>query len=202
MELAEQAGLSRLLDEHVRFVCERVKSGAANPTGKLTAIIAGMAAGADSIDDLDVVRAGGMKQLFGGVYAAATLGIFLREFTHGHTRQLQAVLRKHLVALAAHTRVLAGIDQHCFLDIDSLLRPVYGHTKQGASFGHTKIAGKTVLRRGLSPLAVTISTAVAAPVLAGVRLRAGRAGSSRGATSMVTEALNTAIAAGAIPATL
>jgi hypothetical protein len=47
MELAEQAGLSRLLDEHVRFTNERVKSGAANPTPKLTSVIAGMAAGAD-----------------------------------------------------------------------------------------------------------------------------------------------------------
>jgi hypothetical protein len=88
LELAEQAGLSRLLDEHVRFVDERVKSGAANSTPKLTSIIAGMAAGADSIDDLDVIRSGGMRKVFGGVYAAATLGIFLREFTHGHTRQL------------------------------------------------------------------------------------------------------------------
>jgi hypothetical protein len=59
LELAEQAGLSRLLDEHVRFSCERIKSGAANPTPKLTSIIAGMAAGADSIDDLDVIRSGG-----------------------------------------------------------------------------------------------------------------------------------------------
>jgi hypothetical protein len=64
-----------------------VKSGAANPTPKLTSIVAGMAAGADSIDDLDVIRSGGMKQLFGGVYACATLGIFLREFSHGHVRQ-------------------------------------------------------------------------------------------------------------------
>lgn len=86
LELAEQAGLSQLLDEHVRFVEERVKSGAANPTPKLTSIIAGMAAGADSINDLDVIRCGGMKQVFGGVYASATLGILLREFTHGHTR--------------------------------------------------------------------------------------------------------------------
>ena len=108
MELAEQAGLSRLLDEHVRFVDERVCSGAANPTPKLASIIAGMAAGADSIDDLDVVRAGGMKRLFDGVYAASTLGILLREFTHGHTRQLQAVLRRHLVALARRTPILAG----------------------------------------------------------------------------------------------
>jgi hypothetical protein len=197
LELAEQAGLSRLLDEHVRFACERVKSGPANPTPKLTSIIAGMAAGADSIDDLDVVRCGGMTKVFGGVYAAATLGIFLREFTHGHTRQLSAVLRRHLVALATQTPVLDGIDGRVFIDIDSLLRPVYGHAKQGASFGHTKIAGKSILRRGLSPLAVTICTETAAPVVAGVRLRAGRAGSAKGAASMVTEAINTATDAGA-----
>jgi Transposase DDE domain group 1 len=174
-----------------------VTSGAANATAKLTAIIAGMAAGADSIDDLDVIRAGGMKKVFGGVYAAATLGILLREFTHGHTRQLAAVLRRHLVALGRQTPILAGIDQRAFIDIDSLLRPVYGRAKQGASFGHTKIAGKAILRRGLSPLAVTICTDAAAPVLAGVRLRAGRAGSAKGAASMLTEAINTATAAGA-----
>lgn len=197
MELAEQAGLSALLDEHVRFTSERVKSGAANPTPKLTSIIAGMAAGADGIDDLDVIRSGGMKKLFGAVYAAATLGILLREFTHGHVRQLAAVLRRLLVALAGRTPLLSGISERAFIDIDSLLRPVYGKAKQGASFGHTKLAGKNILRRGLSPLAVTISTDTAAPVLAGVRLRAGRAGSSRGAASMVTEAINTAIEAGA-----
>jgi hypothetical protein len=140
-----------------------------------------------------------MKRLFDGVYAAATLGIFLREFTHGHTRQLSAVLRKHLVALAARTPVLDGIGDRVFIDIDSLLRPVYGHAKQGASFGHTKIAGKTILRRGLSPLAVTIATPTAAPVLAAVRLRAGRAASGKSAASIVTEGINTAIATGADP---
>jgi hypothetical protein len=199
MELAEQAGLSRLLEDNVRFACERVKSGAANATPKLTSIIAGMAAGADSIDDLDVIRSGGMKKLFGGVYACATLGILLREFTHGHVRQLGAVLRRFLVALAARTPLLGGITDRAYIDIDSLLRPVYGKAKQGASFGHTKLAGKSILRRGLSPLAVTISTDTAAPVLAGVRLRAGRAGSAKGAASMVTEAINTAVEAGAQP---
>jgi Transposase DDE domain group 1 len=202
MELAKQVGLSGLLDEHVRFTSERVKSGAANPTPKLTSIIAGMAAGADSIDDLDVIRSGGTKKLFGGVYACATLGILLREFTHGHVRQLSAVLRRLLVALAARTPVLTGITERAYVDIDSLLRPVYGKAKQGASFGHAKIAGKNILRRGLSPLAVTISTDTAAPVLAGIRLRAGKAGSSRGAASMVTEAINTAIEAGARPETI
>src|SRR5829696_2912584 len=80
MELADQAGLRRLLNEHVKFISERVRSGAANPTPKLLSIVAGMLTGADSIDDLEVIRAGGMKKLFGSVYACATLGILLREF--------------------------------------------------------------------------------------------------------------------------
>ena len=101
------------------------------------------------------------------------------EFTHGHASQLASAARAHLLALAGRTDLLPGIEQVAFVDIDSLLRPVYGHAKQGASFGHTKIAGKQVLRRGLSPLAVTISTETAAPVIAGIRLRAGNAGSGR-----------------------
>jgi len=156
-----------------------------------------MAAGADSIDDLQVIRSGGMKSLFDQVYAPATLGQFLREFTHGHTLQLASVARAHLVNLAQRTGLLPGIDQQAYVDIDSLLRPVYGHAKQGASFGHTKIAGKQVLRKGLSPLATTISTRRSAPVLAGIRLRAGKAGSGKGAASMVREAIKTARDCGA-----
>jgi len=197
MGLAEQAGLSELITDRVSIKQTSVKSAAANPAGKLTAIIAGMAAGADSIDDLDVIRAGGMPRMFAGVYAPATLGQFLREFTHGHTRQLASAARAHLVALARRTPLLTGVEKRVFLDIDSLLRPVYGHAKQGASFGHTKIAGRQVLRRGLSPLATTLSTAESAPVVAGIRLRAGRAGSGKGAASMVTEAVGVAHAAGA-----
>src|SRR5680860_449124 len=158
LALAEQAGLSELIAERVAIKETRVASAAVNPVGKLTSIVAGMAAGADSIDDLDVIRSGGMRRLFAQVYAPATLGQFLREFTHGHTRQLASVARAHLVNLARRTELLPGIEQQAFIDIDSLLRPVYGHAKQGASFGHTKIAGRQVLRRGLSPLATTIST--------------------------------------------
>ncbi len=191
MALAEQAGLSDLLGR-VRITGSRVRSGAVNPAGKLTSILGGMCAGADSIDDLEVIRAGGMHRLFDGVYASATLGIMLREFTFGHTRQLAAAGREHLVALAGRTGLLAGAEQRVFVDIDSLLRPVYGYHKQGASFGHTKIAGRQVLRKGLSPLATTISTPSAAPVVAGIRLRAGKAGSGRGAASMVREAISTA----------
>jgi hypothetical protein len=197
MALAEQAGLSELIAERVEVGSTRVASAGVNPAGKLTSVIAGMVADADSIDDLEVIRSGGMKRLFTDVYASATLGQFLREFTHGHTSQLASVARAHLVSLVERTSLLPGIEQQAYIDIDSLLRPVYGHAKQGASFGHTKIAGKQVLRKGLSPLATTISTRQGAPVVSGVRLRAGKAGSGRGADSMVTEAVKTARVAGA-----
>jgi hypothetical protein len=197
MALAEVAGLSELIEERVAINATRVKSAGANPAGKITSIIAGMAAGADSIDDLDVIRAGGMPRLFAEVYAPATLGQFLREFTHGHTLQLASVARAHLINLVRHSGLLPGLDTRAYVDIDSLLRPVYGHAKQGASFGHTKIAGRQVLRRGLSPLATTISTEQGAPVVAGIRLRAGKAGSGKGAASMVREAISVARAAGA-----
>jgi hypothetical protein len=197
MALAEQADLSGLVTSRVRLGATRVASAGVNPAGKVSSIIAGMAAGADSIDDLQMIRSGGMKRLFAEVYAPATLGQFLREFTHGHTLQLASVARAHLVNLAKRADLLPGIEQQAFIDIDSLLRPVYGHAKQGASFGHTKIAGKQVLRKGLSPLATTISTEHAAPVVAGIRLRAGKAGSGKGAATMVREAISTARATGA-----
>ena len=131
------------------------------------------------------------------MYAPSTVGTLLREFSFGHARQLESVLREHLVALCERVELLAGIDEQVFIDIDSLLRPVYGHAKQGASYGHTKIAGKQVLRKGLSPLATTISTAGGAPVIAGMRLRAGKTGSGKGAGRMVAQAIGTARAAGA-----
>jgi hypothetical protein len=199
LALAERAGLSELIAERVRIdpAAVKVASAGVNPAGKLTTIIAGMLTGADCIDDLDAVRSGGMSTLFAAVYAATTLGQFLREFTHGHTLQLASVLRAHLINLVTLTGLLPGIEQRALIDIDSLLRPVFGHAKQGASYGHTKIAGKQVLRKGLSPLVTTISTTGAAPVIAGLRLRAGKAGSGKGAASMVRDAIATARAAGA-----
>ncbi|MCV7069487.1 IS1380 family transposase, partial [Mycobacterium rufum] len=192
MTLAEQTGLPNLLADKIFIPAPKIKSGSANPAPKLATVIAGMCAGADSIDDLNIVRAGGMKTLFGDVYAPSTIGTLLREFTFGHARQLESVLREHLAALCRRVELLPGSDSGVFIDIDSLLRPVYGHAKQGASYGHTKIAGKQVLRKGLSPLATTISTPGAAPVIAGMRLRAGKTGSGKGAGRMVAQAITTA----------
>jgi hypothetical protein len=197
MRLAEQAGLARLVSEKVRISAPRIKSGSANPAPKLATLIAGMCAGADCIDDIDMIRSGGMKTLFGGVYAPSTVGTLLREFTFGHARQLESVLREHLVALCGRVELLPGADERVFVDIDSPLRPVYGHAKQGASYGHTKIAGKAILRKGLSPLATTISTSGAAPVITGMRLRAGKTNSGKGAGRMVAQAIRTARGCGA-----
>ena len=198
LELAEQTGLSKLIGEHVDLPSTRVASGAVNAAGKLSSIIAGMICGADCIDDVNVLRAGGTPRVFDEVYAPSTLGIFLREFTFGHANQLAAVARAHLVALAKRTPLLPGIEQRAFLDIDSLLRPVYGNAKQGASFGHAKIAGRALLRRGLSPLITTLSVPTAAPVIAEAWLRSGKTGSGRGAARQVKQAIGTARAAGAI----
>ena len=195
--LAEQTRLPEIIEEKVSIKAPRIKSGSANPAPKLRTLIAGMCAGADSIDDIDVLRSGGMKTVFGGVYAPSTVGTLLREFTFGHARQLESVLREHLVALCGRVDLLPGADERVFVDVDSLLRPVYGHAKQGASYGHSKVAGKQILRKGLSPLAATISTAGCAPVIAGMRLRAGKTGSGKGAGRMVASAIGTARAAGA-----
>ena len=196
MTLATQTGLPALLTDKVHIAQPRITSGSANPAPKLSTVIAGMCVGADSIDDLDVVRSGGMKTLFDGVYAPSTIGVLLRECTVGHARQLESVLREHLGGLCRRVDLLPGADERSFVDIDSLLRPVYGHAKQGASYGHTKIAGKQVLRKGLSPLVTTISTDQSAPVIAAARLRAGKTDSGKGAARMIAQAVTTARASG------
>ena len=187
MELAESCDLHGIVAEHVRIPGHR----GANAGGKVATMVGGMLAGADCIDDMDVLRHGGMSALFGGVYAPSTLGEFLRTFTHGHVRQLQAASREFLIRLARRTPLLPGADAVTFLDVDSLLRRVYGKQKQGAAFGHAKVGGYQVLLRGLNPLVATLSTLDAAPLVVATRLRAGNAGSARGAASLLAEAIAT-----------
>ena len=98
------------------------KPGVVEPFLRLATLIAGMCAGADYIDDVDLVRAGGMKTLFGPVYAPSTVGTLLREFTFGHARQLDSVLAEHLAGLCEQVSLLPGSDVRAFVDIDSLVR--------------------------------------------------------------------------------
>ncbi len=192
MALAERAGLGDLAGEHVRIG----RRCGANPAVKVPGIVAGMAGGADSIDDLGLLRHGAMPALFGGIRAPSTLGSFLRSFTWGNVLQLGKMNRLLLAELARRTPLLPGKDTLAFLDIDSQQKRVYGHQKQGAAFGHTKIQGKSLLVRGLNALAATISTPLGAPVIAATRLRGGSAGSARGAASFARHAVGTARDAG------
>lgn len=193
MRLAQQAGLHDAVTDRVSLPTDK----GSNPAGKVATIVAGMLAGADSIDDLDVARHGGMRSLFTSVYAPSTLGSFLRTFTHGHVRQLQAAARDTLIGLAETAPILSGADVLTFVDIDSMLRRVYGKQKQGIGFGHAKVGGYNVWLRGYNPLIATLSTPLAAPVIAATRLRSGNAGSARGAATMIAEAITTARSCGA-----
>jgi hypothetical protein len=192
MSLAERAGLAALAREHVR-ITDRC---GVNAAAKIGCLVAGMAAGADSIDDMDVLRHGAMCELFEGVRAPSTLGSFLRSFTFGNVRQLEKVHRELLAELARRAPLLAGADQLAVGVVDSMQKRVYGHDKQGAAFGHTKIQGKTVLVRGLNALAATVCTPQAAPVVAATRLRGGSANTGRGAASLLAGSIGTARAAG------
>jgi hypothetical protein len=139
MRLAEDAGLHDAVADRVRLPGDT----GSNPGGKVATIVAGMLAGADSIDDLDIARHGGMPSLFTGVYAPSTAGSFLRTFTHGHVRQLQAAARDTLVALAGRTPILTGADVLTFVDIDSMLRRVSTANRSRASDSATRRSAAT-----------------------------------------------------------
>jgi hypothetical protein len=184
--LAERCGLHRLVAETVTV------SGpaAANPGVKVPALIAGMVAGADSIDDMDVLRHGGMGRVFAGVRAPSTLGSFLRTFRFGHVRQLDKVAAGLLANLATHTPLLRDADRMSLVDIDDTVKATYGYAKQGAGYGYTKV-------KGLNALIGIVSTPVSAPVIAATRLRKGPTNSTRGAARLVADTLTVARRCGA-----
>jgi hypothetical protein len=192
MALAERAGLAALVGEHVRIG----RRCGVNAELKVPGIVAGMIGGAGSIDDLDLLRHGAMGALFGGIRAPSTLGSFLRSFTWGNVLQLGKVNRLMLGELARRAPLLPGKDVLAFVDIDAQQKRVYGHKKQGAAFGHTKIQGKSLLVRGLNALVATIGTPLGAPVIAATRLRGGNAASARGAAKFAADAVATARATG------
>jgi hypothetical protein len=101
LALAESAGLRELADEHLSVPTDK----GANAGLKVASLVSGMVAGADSIDDMALLRHGGMGRVFAQVYAPSTLGSFLRAFTFGHVRQLDAVASRFLIALAGLTRL-------------------------------------------------------------------------------------------------
>ena len=186
LALAERAGMQRLAGELVRID----KPGGRLAAVKVPVLVAGMIAGADSIEDLGLLRHGGMARLFTGVRAPSTLGTFLRSFTFGHVRQLDAVASRLLVDLAGRAPLMPGAAELVYLDVDDTVRQTYGYAKQGAGRGYTGM-------KGLNALIATLSTPTSAPVIAAARLRKGSTNSARGAHRLVSDALVTATAMGA-----
>jgi len=136
--LAQRLGIEALAQRLVRL--RRDRPGAANAGRKIIALVYAMALGADSIDDTEILRAGRTRRLLGGwIPAPSTLGTFLRAFTFGHVRQLDALLGQ---ALERAWQAGAGPgDGRLVCDVDSFVGEVCGRLKQGAAHGYTKLLG-------------------------------------------------------------
>jgi DDE family transposase len=182
--LAQRLGIERLAGRLLRL--RRDRPGAANGGRKLMALIYAMLLGADSIDDCELLRTGRTRRLLGGwVPAPSTLGTFLRAFTFGHVRQLDRLLAE---TITRAWRAGAGPgSERLVVDVDSFIGEVHGYHKQGVGFGYTK-------QRGYHPLIA--SRADTGEVLH-VRLRKGKANSSRGAVRFVDELIARVKRAGA-----
>jgi hypothetical protein len=136
--LASRLGIEALAGDLVRL--RRDRPGAANAGRKVMALLFAMVLGADSIDDCELLRAGRTRRLLGGwLPAPSTLGTFLRAFTFGHVRQLDALLGRSLER-AWKAGAGPGGDR-LVIDVDSFVGEVCGRLKQGASFGYTRVLG-------------------------------------------------------------
>lgn len=181
--LARAAGLGELAQQHLTVPTDK----GANAGLKVVSLVAGMVAGADSIEDMALLRHGGMGRVFTNAYAPSTLGSFLRSFTFGHVRQLDAVASRFLAGLSVQAPLVVtspGTAERVMLDIDDTIIEVHGYAKQGSGYGYSGV-------RGLNALLATVSTTQSAPVIVAQRLRKGSCGSPRGAARLVADALKT-----------
>ena len=150
--------------------------GHAAPGRKVLTLIHAMVAGASCIDDCDVLRSGATGRVLGhGVMAPSTLGTFLRAFTFGHVRQLDA-LSEALLTRAWAFGAGPG-EAPMTIDIDSTICEVYGKHKQGSSYGYTKVLGQHPL----------IATRADTGEVVHIRHRRGSAHTGRGAQRFVRE---------------
>jgi len=182
--LARRLGVEALAGRLVRLRCDR--PGAANAGRKVMALIFAMVLGADSIDDCEVLRAGRTRRLLGGwLPAPSTLGTFLRAFTFGHVRQLDALLGE---ALVRAWRAGAGPgDGRLVIDVDSFVGEVCGRLKQGAAYGYTKLLG-------YHPI---LATRADTREVLHIRLRKGSANTQKGMLRFTDELIARVARAGA-----
>ena len=158
------------------LVTRWVRTGAPNAGRKICTLITAMLAGATHIDHVDVLRAGDTQTVLPfKVMAPSTIGTFLRTFTFGFVRQLDAVASR-LLTRAWNLGAGPG-DGELVIDLDSTICEVHGHAKQGAAYGYTK-------QLGYHPL---LATRADSGEILFSRMRKGSAGSSRGVVRFVNE---------------
>ena len=171
--LVVRLGLERLINEVVDL---SGRVGGALPGRKVLTLVHAIAAGGSHIDHADMLRAGATQSVLPHrVMAPSTLGTFLRSFSFGHVRQLDAVLAETL-RRAWSLGAGPGADR-LVVDLDSTICEVCGKTKHGAGYGYTK-------KLGYHPL---LATRAGTGELLHVRMRKGSANTQRGTKRFVEE---------------
>jgi hypothetical protein len=171
--LVSRLGLERLINATVRF---SGRVGGASPGRKVLTLVHAMVAGGSHIDHADILRSGATSAVLAHrVMAPSTLGTFLRAFTFGHVRQLDAVLAE-VLRRAWAMGAGPGSDQ-LVMDLDSTICEVCGKAKHGAGYGYTK-------KLGYHPL---LATRADTGEVLHARLRKGAANTQRGAGRFVEE---------------
>jgi hypothetical protein len=181
--LVDRLGIEDLVNAMVRLAG---RVGGALPGRKVLTLVHAMVAGGSHIDHADVLRSGNTAGVLGHrVMAPSTLGTFLRAFTFGHVRQLEAVVGK-VIERAWSLGAGPGLSQ-LVIDVDSTVCEVAGKLKQGAAYGYTKVLG-------YHP--ILASRADSGEVLH-ARLRKGSANTARGARRFIDELIARVRRAGA-----
>jgi hypothetical protein len=153
-----------------------VRTGSSRPGRKVLTLVAAMIAGATHIDHVNMLRAGATQAVLPfKVMAPSTVGTFLRSFTFGHVRQLDAVASRTLTRAWA-----AGAgpgDERLVVDLDSTICEVHGKQKQAAGYGYTGVLG-------YHPL---VATRAGTGEVLMARMRRGSANTMRGIVRFVDE---------------
>ena len=171
--LVSRLGLEKMINATVRL---GGRVGGALPGRKALTLVHSMVAGGSHLDHAEVLRSGGTQRVLPHrVMAPSTLGTFLRAFTFGHVRQLEAVVGQ---ALCRAWALGAGPGAHrLVVDVDSTICEVVGKLKAGAAFGYTRVLG-------YHPI---LATRADTGEILHARMRKGSANTARGAGRFVEE---------------
>jgi Transposase DDE domain group 1 len=171
--LTTRLGLETLINRTVRLVG---RVGGARPGRKVLTLVHTIVAGGSHIDHADMLRAGATQRVLPfRVMAPSTLGTFLRSFTFGHIRQLEAVIGE-MIRRAWSMGAGPG-SARLVIDVDSTICEVVGKQKQGAGYGYTHVLG-------YHPI---LATRAATGEVLHARMRKGQANTQRGARRFIEE---------------